>query len=274
MRNILILILSIFVTINIYGQSNIKQSESLEFNKMLCYFDSLNYHETRNYYTEIPKNYYYKFFQEEKSDWLQSVTPFKILNLKKTVTIIVELGYPEGGYSCSFQIGNFTKSGKLLKSKNIGFTLIDLMGGTRCYINFHKDSLLEVYTKHYSKTGEDYEIENIQSEEYEYYIINENGFHGISNSKSNNRKFPLTSYRLLSAEELERYSNMDLNIMRNEIFASYGYKFKTEKWKQYFENQDWYVPKDDYSNDNLTCIERINIEQILEVNKSKNSNNL
>ena len=53
-------------------------------------------------------------------------------------------------------------------------------------------------------------------------------------------KYPETSKRLLTAAELKKYSKAELKIMRNEIFARYGYIFKTEDMKNYFEKQGHY----------------------------------
>ena len=57
----------------------------------------------------------------------------------------------------------------------------------------------------------------------------------------------------------------DLDSMRNEIFATHGYIFKSEKWKDYFGKQSWYTPLHDDVSDKLTLIEKINIENILKV---------
>ena len=57
----------------------------------------------------------------------------------------------------------------------------------------------------------------------------------------------------------------DLDIMRNEIFAEYGYKFKTEKWQKYFSEQSWYTPMYDDVNDKLTEIDKANVKLILKV---------
>lgn len=55
----------------------------------------------------------------------------------------------------------------------------------------------------------------------------------------------------------------DLDIMRNEIFADYGYKFKSEKWQKYFAKQSWYNPRYDDVNDQLTKIDKANVATIL-----------
>lgn len=79
-------------------------------------------------------------------------------------------------------------------------------------------------------------------------------------------KFPQASLRLLSAEELQMMSKNDLKIMRNEIFARYGYKFKAGgEMDSYFQQQDWYKKQHDIVNDFLTHLEKENIKLIKEI---------
>lgn len=63
------------------------------------------------------------------------------------------------------------------------------------------------------------------------------------------------------------YTIDDLDVMRNEIFASYGYRFKSERWQTYFGKQKWYRPRFDNVDDQLTEIDRHNISLILEQKK-------
>lgn len=70
----------------------------------------------------------------------------------------------------------------------------------------------------------------------------------------------------------DHLSIRDLDIMRNEIFAEYGYKFKTEKWQAYFSSKSWYQPMHDDVTNKLTEIDKENIKLILEV-KEKMQNN-
>ena len=37
------------------------------------------------------------------------------------------------------------------------------------------------------------------------------------------------------------------DIMRNSIFARYGYSFKSEEWKTHFASASWYEPRADYT---------------------------
>mgnify|MGYP000285683031 CR=1 FL=1 len=61
----------------------------------------------------------------------------------------------------------------------------------------------------------------------------------------------------------EHLSIQDLDVMRNEIFAEYGYRFKTPQWQEYFEQFDWYKPRFDNVDDQLTELDKKNIETIL-----------
>lgn len=56
----------------------------------------------------------------------------------------------------------------------------------------------------------------------------------------------------------------ELDIMRNEIFAEYGFIFKSPKWKAYFEAKTWYTPQYDNVDQFLTETDKANIKFILE----------
>jgi hypothetical protein len=70
--------------------------------------------------------------------------------------------------------------------------------------------------------------------------------------------YPMSSTNLLTPEELEGYIKSDLRIMRNEIYARHGYCFKVKDMREYFDNQDWYMPVSMNVLDNLTDIEKKN----------------
>ena len=53
-----------------------------------------------------------------------------------------------------------------------------------------------------------------------------------------------------------------LDYMVNEIYASYGYKFKKEKWKQTFQEEKWYQPRFDAVDDLLSPMDSLNIATI------------
>ncbi|MFZ1808384.1 MAG: YARHG domain-containing protein [Cyclobacteriaceae bacterium] len=55
----------------------------------------------------------------------------------------------------------------------------------------------------------------------------------------------------------------ELRLMRNEIFARYGYIFSSKGLSDYFETKRWYKPTNANVDDKLTAIDKSNIEQIL-----------
>ena len=57
----------------------------------------------------------------------------------------------------------------------------------------------------------------------------------------------------------------DLELMRNEIFADYGYKFKSEKWQNYFQKKEWYKPLHDNVETQLSEIDKHNLKVIKEI---------
>ena len=74
----------------------------------------------------------------------------------------------------------------------------------------------------------------------------------------------MASERLLIEKDLTGLSKNDLKIMRNEIYARYGYIFKTSDMKEHFESQSWYNPQHTDVTSKLTDIEKVNVAFIKE----------
>jgi len=68
---------------------------------------------------------------------------------------------------------------------------------------------------------------------------------------------PDSSDRLLSAEELGRYSALELRIARNEIFARNGFRFSDPSLRAHFTQFSWYRPTRDTVD--LSATERANV---------------
>lgn len=76
-------------------------------------------------------------------------------------------------------------------------------------------------------------------------------------------KYVIASTRKLDPEELRKMSFTELQIMRNEIFARYGYKFKQDgEMDRYFRSQCWYNPQHSDIDEFLTELEKMNIKRI------------
>lgn len=61
-----------------------------------------------------------------------------------------------------------------------------------------------------------------------------------------------------------RIYGVDLDVMRNEIFAEYGFIFKSPKWKEYFLAKPWYKPRYENVDKFLTEKDKANIKFIQE----------
>lgn len=69
----------------------------------------------------------------------------------------------------------------------------------------------------------------------------------------------------LTARDLENFDAEELSLMRNEIFARYGYIFKKPELIEHFSEEDWYKPSEPDVNvitARLTDIEKSNIKLI------------
>jgi len=75
-----------------------------------------------------------------------------------------------------------------------------------------------------------------------------------------NGLYPQASYQLLQADKLAGVGKTQLAIMRNEIFARYGYIFSSNNGMlPYFKKQKWYKPAVTDVSRSLTEIEKKNI---------------
>lgn len=75
--------------------------------------------------------------------------------------------------------------------------------------------------------------------------------------------YPQTSSRLLSIEELKNLNAFTLKIMRNEVYARYGYIFlEGSEMETYFKKTKWYRPHYKEVSNFLTEIELRNIQTI------------
>ena len=85
-------------------------------------------------------------------------------------------------------------------------------------------------------------------------------------------RFPLASVEVMTLYDLRDYAGVplaeNLQVMRNEIFARHGYKFRPGgDMDGYFSTQDWYTPRYDDVTSKLTEVERINIALIQTLEK-------
>lgn len=152
---------------------------------------------------------------------------------------------------------------------------------------FLNDSLLEVYqlegtnesykrydnmiTYSYYSVDREGKIRKLESNRFfgftKFIPLTENYFHGcfakhIWDASEEEYKDVPGEGGLLLLDHLEAE---DLDIMRNEIFAEYGYVFKSEKWRNYFSVKPWYLPRYDSVDSLLTERDKANIALILKI---------
>lgn len=100
---------------------------------------------------------------------------------------------------------------------------------------------------------------------WKYYLLNEYGkFVQLETDTSTcmARTYGMLSRRMVSAQELKEYTTDELRIMRNEIYASKGYSFKSVDLKEYFGSKPWYVANPEFSEEQFSYVEFRNIQLV------------
>lgn len=68
-----------------------------------------------------------------------------------------------------------------------------------------------------------------------------------------------SSKQKLTEKDVKNLRKLDLQILRNTIFARHGYTFKSRAVRQFFDQVDWYIPVSNNIEAELTQIEKDNI---------------
>ncbi len=182
-------------------------------------------------------------------------------------------------------LGSFTKDGKLLDQLPLNDISFD---GTFSVHKLEQNILELVYrdfsmetfsfTPHEFEQAPDVYATDMATQSrmtertrYQYYEINDSGsFSPLSKISfpESDRIFPQASERLLSKDELIVLDESDLQMMRFEIQASYGYIFEEEFWLEYFSEKNWYEARVKNIDQQLSDVERINLNKIMAVEAS------
>lgn len=81
-----------------------------------------------------------------------------------------------------------------------------------------------------------------------------------------------SSTTLLKESDVKNLKKLELEILRNTIFARHGYTFKKKSYRQFFDPVDWYVPVSDDVAKELTVIEKQNIKLLQRFEKYAEDN--
>ena len=68
-----------------------------------------------------------------------------------------------------------------------------------------------------------------------------------------------SSTKKLKESDIKNLKKIDLEILRNTIFARHGFSFKTKTVRQFFDSVEWYIPVSTNVDDQLTSVEKENI---------------
>jgi len=137
------------------------------------------------------------------------------------------------------------------------------------YCSMASDSILlmvNYFTEMDYETGE--EKENISTE---LIKINEQGkIIKVNNPKiiDSRRLYKSLSYHLLTDEDLVNKTREELETMKFEIYAAYGYLFNNEKWDIYFRKTSWYKPEHEKVEHLFNIVEKKNIDIISQKEKT------
>jgi hypothetical protein len=71
----------------------------------------------------------------------------------------------------------------------------------------------------------------------------------------------------LNENELKNLRKLDLEIIRNTIFARHGYAFKSKNVRQFFDPIEWYIPIKENIDNELTALEKKNIALLSRLEK-------
>ncbi|AZB34754.1 YARHG domain-containing protein [Chryseobacterium bernardetii] len=67
------------------------------------------------------------------------------------------------------------------------------------------------------------------------------------------------SKQKLSEKDLKNLRKLDLEIIKNSVFARHGYSFKKETYRDFFEQTDWYIPVSNNVDNELSPMEKDNV---------------
>jgi hypothetical protein len=76
--------------------------------------------------------------------------------------------------------------------------------------------------------------------------------------------YAFASTTVLTWDILNDFTASQLKLIRNEIYARHGYAFKTDELRSYFAAQDWYRAVDTAGEGQLSDLERLNVQIIVD----------
>jgi hypothetical protein len=112
----------------------------------------------------------------------------------------------------------------------------------------------------------------VKTEEKVEPIPNVDQVANVPITKGSGRKYAFVSARALTTADLLGKTNLELDLMLNEVFASHGRRFEDAELQNYFSLQSWYIPRyspKDFPNNLLSETERTNVALIADFRKQR-----
>jgi hypothetical protein len=63
----------------------------------------------------------------------------------------------------------------------------------------------------------------------------------------------------LTEKDLKNLRKLDMEIIKNSVFARHGYAFKKQTYRNFFEQTDWYIPVSNNVDQDLSPMEKENV---------------
>lgn len=115
------------------------------------------------------------------------------------------------------------------------------------YVDYQNPKIEKVKYEEEGETG----VENDETGGYENASLYRVASDKITTLNSSIQKF--------KESDLKNLKKIDLQILRNTIFARHGLTFKTKTIRQFFNQVEWYIPMYSNVDDKLTPIEKSNV---------------
>lgn len=280
MRNISFLKFSITIFLIFVINCNplFTQNKSVtDFEKLMVYFNNpesiTNYKELpykmissegNNLETLIDKELVEQICGKKYNQQLIGIFPGKILFNNQIMGLTIITHYGAGAFTEVQELMIFNHNGVLTDQYQFGKLLSG--GGESLHKEnvFCSDSLMIFKTTDTSNFDE-----IIESITLETIKISKKGKISIQSKEKVNleRNYYWTSTEIIQDSIINKFPKEQLTEMRNEIYASKGYIFKSDKWREYFNKRQWYKPKTENVEDKLSIIEMLNISKILKYEK-------
>ncbi|WP_194140231.1 YARHG domain-containing protein [Flavobacterium hungaricum] len=119
------------------------------------------------------------------------------------------------------------------------------------YVDYQNPKIEKV--KYEAEETEDAENIGIENEETEY---ENTSLYRVASEKVVTLN---SSVQKFTESDLKNLKKIDLQILRNTIFARHGLTFKTKTIRQFFNQVEWYIPMYSNVDDKLTAVEKQNI---------------